>query len=50
MATKNKTFKAHPMYSKSGKMIIAKTMKEHLSLKKKGYSHKKPQIKRKKRK
>lgn len=38
MATKKK-FKAHPMYSKAGKKVIAKTMKDHLALKKKGYTH-----------
>jgi len=39
---KSKKFAPHPMYSKSGKMIMAKTMKEHLSLKAKGYGHTKP--------
>ena len=39
MATKKKAFKVHAMYSKSGKMIMAKSMKDHLSLKKKGYTH-----------
>jgi len=29
------------MYSKTGIKKVAKTMKDHLSLKKKGYSHKK---------
>lgn len=42
MATK---FKAHPMYSKSGKVVVAKTMKDHLDLKAKGYSHTKPKKK-----
>jgi len=45
MAT-TKKFKAHPMYSKSGKMIMAKSMKDHLSLKAKGYSHTKPKNKK----
>ncbi len=36
-----KKFKVHNMYSKTGNPRIAKTMKDHLSLKKKGYSHKK---------
>jgi hypothetical protein len=39
---KDKKFAPHPMYSKSGKMIMAKTMKEHLALKAKGYGHTKP--------
>jgi|TARA_B110000483_G_scaffold241265_1_gene323825 hypothetical protein len=37
--TKNKKFKAHNMYSKSGAVIKASSMKQHLSLKKKGYTH-----------
>ena len=48
MATKKKPFKPHPMYSKSGKMVMAKTMKDHLNLKKKGYSHTKPKTKKNK--
>jgi|TARA_R100000935_G_scaffold43999_1_gene66665 hypothetical protein len=40
-----KTFKVHNMYSKTGIKKIAKTIKEHLSLKKKGYSHTKPKKK-----
>ena len=32
-------FKSHKMYSKSGIVKFAKTMKEHLALKKKGYNH-----------
>ena len=48
MAAKKKAFKAHPMYSKSGRMIMAKSMKDHLSLKKKGYTHTKPKKKSKK--
>jgi hypothetical protein len=39
---KSKKFAPHPMYSKSGKMIMAKTMKDHLALKAKGYGHSKP--------
>lgn len=35
-------FKAHMMYSKAGKGIMAKTIEKHLELKKKGYTHKKP--------
>tara|TARA_R100000353_G_scaffold166131_1_gene127544 strand:- start:351 stop:521 length:171 start_codon:yes stop_codon:yes gene_type:complete len=38
----SKDFKPHKMYSKSGQMKMAKTYKEHLALKKKGYSHTKP--------
>tara|TARA_R110001592_G_scaffold100828_1_gene285808 strand:+ start:928 stop:1056 length:129 start_codon:yes stop_codon:yes gene_type:complete len=34
-----KKFKAHNMYSKTGLKKVAKTMKDHLALKKKGYSH-----------
>jgi len=34
-----KAFKVHKMYSKTGLVKTAKTMKEHLALKKKGYSH-----------
>jgi len=43
MATK---FKAHNMYSKSGTLKVAKTMKEHKDLKKKGYTHTKPKKKK----
>jgi len=32
-------FKIHKMYSKEGKVLTAETKKEHLALKKKGYSH-----------
>ena len=42
-----KTFKPHMMYSKSGNGVKANTMKKHLELKKKGYSHTKPKTKRK---
>lgn len=38
-------FKAHKMYSKSGALKVAKTLKDHLSLKKKGYTHTKPKNK-----
>jgi hypothetical protein len=31
-------FKVHNMYSKTGTKKVVKTMKEHLSLKKKGYT------------
>jgi len=41
-----KTFKAHPMYSKSGKMVMAKKMADHLRLKKLGYTHTKPKKKK----
>ena len=34
-----KTFKPHKMYSKTGAVKMAKTMKDHLALKKKGYNH-----------
>jgi|TARA_R110000796_G_scaffold81684_1_gene179740 hypothetical protein len=34
-----KKFKPHKMYSKTGAVKMAKTMGEHLSLKKKGYNH-----------
>tara|TARA_B110000444_G_scaffold136206_1_gene127804 strand:+ start:298 stop:426 length:129 start_codon:yes stop_codon:yes gene_type:complete len=34
-----KKFKAHMMYSKAGKGKMAKTMKEHLTLKAKGWGH-----------
>lgn len=45
MATKKKVFKPHAMY-KGGKMKMAKTMKDHLSLKKQGYGHTKPKKKK----
>lgn len=41
-----KKFKAHPMYSKSGKMVMAKKMADHLRLKKLGYTHTKPKKKK----
>jgi|TARA_R110000851_G_scaffold243642_1_gene396263 hypothetical protein len=41
-----KTFKAHAMYSKTGKMVMAKKMADHLRLKKLGYSHTKPKTKK----
>ena len=41
-----KKFKAHPMYSKSGKMVMAKKMADHLRLKKLGYTHSKPKKKK----
>lgn len=44
----DKKFKPHMMYSKSGKSVKAKTHKEHLSLKAKGYTHTKPKVKKKK--
>ena len=34
-----KKFKVHDMYSKAGVKKVVKTMKQHLSLKKKGYTH-----------
>jgi len=34
------------MYSKKGKGVKAKTYKEHLALKKKGYGHTKPKKKK----
>ena len=42
---KKDAFKPHKMYSKSGQMKMAKTYKEHLALKKKGYWHSKPKSK-----
>ena len=40
MRKKNtKKFKVHNMYSKTGIVKKANTMKDHLSLKKKGYNH-----------
>jgi hypothetical protein len=40
-----KKFKAHKMY-KGSKAVTAKTMKDHLSLKKKGFGHTKPKTKK----
>ncbi len=37
-----KKFKAHIMYSKTGKAVKANTYNKHLELKKKGYGHTKP--------
>tara|TARA_R100000655_G_scaffold109146_1_gene162858 strand:+ start:664 stop:810 length:147 start_codon:yes stop_codon:yes gene_type:complete len=37
-----KKFKPHMMYSRGGKGVKANTYSQHLSLKKKGYGHKKP--------
>ena len=37
-------FKKHKMY-KASKVVVAKTMKEHLALKAKGYGHTKPKAK-----
>ena len=42
-------FKKHLMY-KGSKSVMAKTNKEHLALKSKGYGHTKPKSKPKKRK
>ncbi len=42
MATK---FTPHKMFSKTGITKMAKTMKQHLSLKKKGYKHTQPKKK-----
>ena len=39
-------FEVHNMYSKTGTSKVAKTMKEHLSLKKRGYTHTKPKKKK----
>jgi len=39
-------FKIHNMYSKSGTLKVAKTMKEHTALKNKGYNHTKPKKKK----
>ena len=36
------------MYSKAGKMVMAKKMADHLRLKKLGYTHTKPKAKKKK--
>lgn len=40
-------FNIHNMYSKTGIKKVAKTMKQHLALKKKGYTHTKPKNKNK---
>ena len=40
-------FKKHKMY-KGSKVVLAKTKKEHLALKAKGYGHTKPKAKKKK--
>ncbi len=40
-----KKFKVHKMY-KGTKVKTAKTIKEHLALKKKGYGHTKPKTKK----
>ena len=43
-----KKFKPHMMYDpKTGKGVKANTYKKHLELKKKGYTHTKPEKKRK---
>ena len=47
MAAVNKKFKVHMMY-KGSKAEKAKTMKDHLRLKKLGYTHTKPKKKKKK--
>ena len=44
-AKKSKAFKAHMMYSKAGKGVMAKTKAQHLALKAKGYTHTKPKKK-----
>ena len=36
-----KKFKVHKMYSKTGKLKIARTMADHNRFKKQGYTHKK---------
>jgi len=40
-----KKFKAHKMYGPKGEVKIAKTLKEHLALKKKGWGHNPPKAK-----
>lgn len=40
-----KKFTPHMMYSKNGNAIKAPTIKKHLELKSKGYSHTKPKTK-----
>ena len=45
----DKKFKTHMMYDhKTGKGTMAKTYKQHMSLKKKGHTHTKPKSKKKK--
>ena len=45
-ADEEKEFKPHMMYdSKTGKPVEAKTYKQHIELKEKGYTHKKPESK-----
>ena len=44
--TMAKKFKVHNMYSKTGRTKVAQTMKQHLSLKKAGYTHTKPKKKK----
>lgn len=44
--TSGKKFKPHMMYSKSGRGVMARTIKDHLSLKAKGYTHTKPKKKK----
>tara|TARA_Y100001938_G_C8042800_1_gene407124 strand:- start:514 stop:660 length:147 start_codon:yes stop_codon:yes gene_type:complete len=47
MAFKMKGFKAHNMYDpKTGKAYLANTFKDHLRMKKKGYTHSKPNDKK----
>ena len=42
-ADEEKDFKPHTMYDpKTGKAVEAKTYKQHLQLKEKGYTHEKP--------
>ncbi len=45
MKAKSK-FKPHKMYSKAGAVKMAKTMKDHLTLKAKGWGHTKPKKKK----
>ena len=40
-----KDFKPHMMYDKDGKEYKAKTYQDHLDMKEKGYTHKKPEVK-----
>ena len=47
MKMKNKKFKPHMMYDKSGKGFKANTYEQHLAMKKKGYGHSKPSSKAK---
>ena len=42
-----KKFKVHNMYSKTGVKRVAKTMADHLALKKRGYNHDKRRVKKK---